>query len=143
MNQNLIFYPCFALLILTSFVLVRMFVLRVLAIKEEKVDFRYFKTYDHGAGGLPVSMVQASRNFSNLFEVPTLFYMVCAFGLITQNVDGIFLWLAWLYVAFRYLHSAIHLTSNRLIPRMGAYAGSWVILLAMAFLLAMKIYSSL
>lgn len=143
MNQNLIFYPCFALLLLSVIVLLRMFLTRVSAIKSGRVDFRHFKTYETANTNLPTQMTQASRNFTNLFEVPTLFYMVCAFALITQNVDGIFLWLAWVYVAFRYLHSVIHLTSNKIIPRMSAYGLSWIVLVIMGFILAFRIQASI
>lgn len=143
MNQNLIYYPCFALLILSALVLIRMFLTRVFAIKSGTVDFRYFKTYNAADGQLPMQMVQASRNFTNLFEVPTLFYMVCAFALITQHVDEIFLLMAWLYVALRYLHSAIHLTNNKITPRMTTYFFSWVVLVGMGITLATRIYYGL
>lgn len=142
MNQNLIYFPCLAMLILSAIVLVRMFLTRVNAIKKGSVDFRYFKTYNE-ARDLPVTMLQASRNFSNLFEVPTLFYMVCAFALATQNVDEVMLWEAWLYVGLRYVHSMIHLTSNKIMPRMSFYALSWVVLLAMGISLGYKILLSI
>ncbi len=141
MNQNLIYFPCLALLLLSAIVLVRMFLTRASAVKKGTVDFRYFKTYNE-AKDLPIPMLLASRNFTNLFEVPTLFYMVCAFALITQNVDGILLWEAWLYVALRYIHSVIHLTSNKIMPRMSVYGFSWVVLLAMGISLGYKILLS-
>lgn len=118
-----------------------MFLTRASAVKKGTVDFRYFKTYNE-AKDLPIPMLLASRNFTNLFEVPTLFYMVCAFALITQNVDGILLWEAWLYVALRYIHSVIHLTSNKIMPRMSVYGFSWVVLLAMGISLGYKILLS-
>lgn len=143
MNPNLIYYPCFALLLLSAMVLVRMFLTRVQGIKSGQVDFRYFKTYNHAEKDLPILMTQASRNFTNLFEVPTLFYMVCAFSLITQQVDGFFLWLAWIYVALRYMHSIIHLTNNKIMPRMAVYGLSWIVLIIMGVILAFRIAGSL
>ncbi len=143
MNQNLIYYPCFALLVLSTFVLVRMFIARVQALRKGLVDVKHFKTYDYHGKNHPVLMTQASRNFSNLFEVPTLFYMVCLFALVTQKVDGTFLGLAWLYVLFRYLHSAVHLTTNKIVPRMSTYGLSWLVLIIMGVLLALRIASIL
>ena len=142
MNQNLIYFPCMAMLLLSAMVLIRMFLTRVMAVKKGNVDFRYFKTYDD-ARNLPHSMLQASRNFTNLFEVPTLFYMVCAFALITMNVDSLFLWQAWLYVGLRYIHSLIHLTHNKITPRMSVYALSWIVLLSMGISLGYKIFQTL
>lgn len=140
MNQNLIYYPCFALLLLCFLVLLKLFLSRVHAVKKGKIDFRYFKTFNlNHPVDVPQDIQQAARNFTNLFEVPTLFFMVCLFGLYTQNVDSLFLGLAWFYVALRYIHSLIHLTTNKIFQRMTSYALSCLILLAMGIYLACKI----
>lgn len=138
MNQNFIFFPCLGLMLLTVVVLLRMFCTRVSAIKSGNVDVKFFKTYDIKTE-TPMLMTQASRNFTNLFEVPTLFYMVCAFALITHNVDETMYIAAWIYVGLRYIHSVIHLTHNKIYPRMGAYALSWFVLVFMAISLGCKI----
>ncbi|MBC7428562.1 MAG: MAPEG family protein [Bacteriovorax sp.] len=138
MNQNYIFFPCLGLLVLTVVVLLRMVLTRVSAVKNGTVDVRFFKTYNL-PGNLPNHMAQASRNFTNLFEVPTLFYMVCVFALITRNVDSLMYIAAWFYVGLRCLHSLIHLTSNKIVPRMSVYIASWLVLGFMGLLLAYKI----
>jgi hypothetical protein len=142
MNQNIIFFPCLGLMILTVLVLGRMFVMRVSAVKNGSVDIRFFKTYDMQTNA-PMLMTQASRNFSNLFEVPTLFYMVCAFALITKNVDGVMYGAAWLYVGLRCVHSFVHLTSNKIIVRMSVYAMSWTVLIFMGLLLGYRILEAI
>ncbi len=131
MNPNLIYFPVLAMIILTFAVLIRMFLMRVKGVKEGTVEFNYFKTYD-ATTTLPTHMVQATRNFTNLFEVPTLFYIVCSFALITKQVDQVMLSLSWAYVALRVLHSFIHLTINKIKPRMTTYALSWIVLLVMS-----------
>jgi len=137
MNQNLMYFPCLAMLLLTFIVLLRMFALRVSALRNKEIEMKYFKTYnDENA---PVLMVQASRHFSNLFEVPVLFYMVCTFSVITFHVDSKMLWAAWIYVFFRVIHAFIHLTSNKIVPRMMAYAFSWAALLYMGLNLGYKL----
>lgn len=128
MNQSLIYLPCFALLLLSGLVLLVMFFRRVQAVKNKDVKIDTFKTYHNELNG-PIKMVQASRNFSNLFEVPTLFYMICAFALITKNVDQFFYYTAWTYTLLRIVHSLIHLTSNYIPLRMQAYTLSWVALM--------------
>lgn len=138
MNQNQIFFPCFALMILTFIVLIRMFIARVQAVAKGEIEVKYFKTFDLQST-TPILMTQASRNFTNLFEVPTLFYMICVFALITQNVDPIMYKAAWLFVALRFIHSVIHLTNNKIYPRMSVYGLSWIVLITMGFLLTTRI----
>ena len=137
MNQNIIYYPCFALLLLTMLVLLRMGFLRFSAMKSGAQDARYFKTYT-GASESHIS-AQAARNFTNLFEVPTLFYVVCLFGLTTHMIDYLFLGLAWAYVFLRYVHSYVHLTSNALRVRMSLYLLSCAVLFVMAVKLLLNV----
>ena len=120
MNQNLMYFPCLAMLLLTFIVLLRMFVLRISAVKNKDIEIKYFKTYS--AGNPPMLMVQADRHFSNLFEVPVLFYMVCVFSVITFHVDSKMLLAAWIYVFFRVIH-----------------AFSWIVLLYMGLNLGYKL----
>lgn len=137
MNQNLMYFPCLAMMLLTFAVMLRMFVLRVRAVKNKEIEVKYFKTYNHGAA--PISMLQADRHFINLFEAPVLFYMVCAFSVITFHVDSKMLWAAWIYVFFRAVHAIIHLTSNKIRPRMLSYAFGWLVLLYMGLSLGYKL----
>lgn len=138
MNQNLMYFPCLAMLILTFIVMMRMFVLRVKAVKNKDIKMSYFKIYDDAVKA-PVQMIQASRHFSNLFEAPVLFYMVCAFTVMTFHVDSKMLVAAWLYVFFRSVHAFIHLTSNHIKQRMYAYMFGWIVLLYMGLSLGYKL----
>jgi len=72
--------------------------------------------------------VQASDNFRNLFEVPVLFYALCAVLASAQHVSSFFVIGAWVYVALRCIHSFIHLTYNRVMHRFAVYVLSTVIL---------------
>jgi hypothetical protein len=137
MNQNLMYFPCLAMMILTLIVMIRMFVMRVLAVKNKEVEIKYFKT--HNMGGAPALMLQADRHFVNLFEAPVLFYMVCTFSVITFQVNYKMLCVAWIYVALRCIHAFIHVTSNKIRPRMYAYAFSWIALLYMGLSLGYKL----
>lgn len=131
MNPNVIFFPCLALLVWTFLILLRMAALRFQSVRRGDVNFRYFKTYSTGET-VPPKDLQASRNFTNLFEMPTLFYMVCAFSLITKSVDQVMLSLAWTYVILRMIHSLIHITVNKIMYRMTFYALSCAVLFIMA-----------
>ena len=87
------------MLLLTFVVMLRMLILRVRAIKNKDIEMKYFKTYNEGIA--PRLMLQTDRHFINLFEAPVLFYMVCAFSVITFYVDSRMLAAAWIYVFFR------------------------------------------
>ena len=137
MNQNLMYFPCLAMMILTFFVMIRMFLMRVQAVKNKDITMSYFKTYNTGMA--PALMIQADRHFVNLFEAPVLFYMVCAFSVITFQVNSSLLIAAWIYVLLRSIHSVIHLTSNKIRMRMMAYTLSWIVLLYMGLSLGYKL----
>lgn len=137
-SMQSIYYPCFMMLILTFIVLGIMFKRRVSALRSKTIKMSHFKIYDK-MDSAPEAMLVASRNFSNLFEMPVLFYMVCLFGLVTMKITLSFYLCAWGYVVLRYLHSYVHLTSNNIMLRMNLYALSVLTLLAMAIELAFRL----
>jgi hypothetical protein len=57
--------------------------------------------------------VDASDNFKNLFEVPTLFTTFCLSLAATNRVTPGFVKAAWGYVALRAVHSGIQTTVNK------------------------------
>jgi hypothetical protein len=134
-----LFYPCLAMLVLTFIVLVHMFITRVVALKSKVVRMSYFRTYSTKVESLPDQMLQAARNFTNLFEVPTLFYMVCLFATVLNQVDQVLIVMAWVYVAIRCFHSFIHLTNNNVTYRSISYGLSWLVLIFFACRLALKL----
>jgi len=135
-------YPMFAMVLLTFVTLLRLFVLRVRSVQSGTVSPSHFKTYQEGSE--PEKALQLSRHFVNLFEAPTLFYVVCLAAMIANHATSLFVGLAWLYVAARVVHSVIHTGGNQIYPRIGAYFASWFVLLAMwgTLLLAVRGASS-
>jgi len=101
------------------------------AVKLDKVGLR--------EPGWPTRTTQVAYAFSNQFEVPVLFYVLVAFLMIMRHADVIFVALAWLFVAARIVHAAIHITSN-VVMRLGqAYAVSVLILFVMWVIFAVEI----
>lgn len=122
-------YPMFAMVVLTFVVLVTLFRSRIRAMREGKVKPGYFKTYQGDVE--PDLSAKAARHFSNLFEAPTLFYAACLSAMVTQSTGVAIEALAWIFVALRLIHAAVHLGRNRLRPRAAAYFTGWAALLAM------------
>ena len=126
---NSLIYPMFVMVLLTFFVLGFLFKSRVSAVRAGKVDARYFKSFD-GAPP-PLNAVNASRHFSNLFEVPLLFYVGCLVAMVLQMHGPWLQFWAWLFVAARIVHAVIHLGKNRLRPRILAFAVSCIAVLGL------------
>jgi hypothetical protein len=138
MNLELI-YPMAAVVLLTFFILIKMFRSRVAAVRAGDVDAGYFKTYQEGKE--PRESAQLSRQLTNLFEAPTLFYAACIAGMVTGQNGTVLLVLAWAYVGLRVLHAYIHIGSNKLQPRYQIYFVSWLVLLGMWGTLAVGVAS--
>jgi hypothetical protein len=122
-------YPMFAMVVLTTVILVILFRSRMRAVRERKVTMGYFKIYQGQVE--PEYAAKPARQFSNLFEVPTLFYAACLTAMITQQSGQAIQVLAWVYVAARVIHAGIHLGSNKIQLRITAYFIGWLALLVM------------
>lgn len=110
-----ILYPVFALVGFTLAIMARLGVLRYAAVKSGSVDPRFFalyRGYDE-----PEKLAVHSRHVVNLFEAPLLFYVVCVVAFQTGQSGFLLQGLAWTYVALRFIHSYVHLTSNTVLLR--------------------------
>lgn len=86
---------------------------------------------------LPEHVNRPSNNLKNLFEMPVLFYALCAIALALHLTDSLLVTLAWAYVGLRVVHSAIHCTTNHVVIRFMAYFASCATLVAMLARLAL------
>lgn len=122
------FYAMFAMILLTCVISWRLLALRVTAVKSGAVKLSAFRL--NNAADMPSHLQQAARNFSNLFEVPMLFYVASTLALALHLETRAMVVLAWLFVASRALHSWIHITGNNVIRRMQAFMfGNFCLLL--------------
>jgi hypothetical protein len=129
MSELSLVYPMLALVLLTFVVLIVLFRSRVRMVREGLAPVSYFKVFQGSPE--PEFAAKPARNFTNLFEAPTLFYAACLTAMVA-GVSGVaVVALAWGYVAMRYLHTWIHLGSNRVRHRMRAYFASWLFLVVL------------
>lgn len=112
-------YAMFAMILLTFSVAVYLFKLRVAAVKSGEVKISAFRLNDTAT--MPTNMLQAARNYSNLFEMPTLFYVAGAVYIAVGFHSPTIILLSWLFVGTRIVHSWIHITNNNVIRRMQAF----------------------
>lgn len=129
-NLNMsIIYPMFALIVLTFVVGFSMGASRLISVKKGQVDPLYYKLLSGFTP--PEYVIKLGRNFSNLLEVPILFYTLGVL-LVALNVSSpIILVLAWCFVGLRIVHSIIHITYNHPKHRFYAFLASSLIVLAM------------
>lgn len=80
-----------------------------------------------------------SNNFDNQFQLPVLFYAGALLALWSGGVDWALVLLAWLFVALRYVHAGIHVSTNNVFRRFGAYAAGLVVLTLLWLWLVLKI----
>ena len=129
MSELSLVYPMLALVLLTCGVLIVLFRSRVRMVREGLAPVSYFRVFQGSPE--PEFAAKPARHFTNLFEAPTIFYAGCVTAMVAGVTGTAVVVLAWGYVAMRYLHTFIHLGSNRVRYRMRAYFASWLFLVAL------------
>jgi hypothetical protein len=104
MNQSAIFGPFLTVMLLTLVVWFYMYAKRIPLIQKSQIDPNKL-TAAELARISPPSVSNPSDNLKNLFELPTLTYVIAA----------------WTFAAFRVLHSAVHCTVNIVMLRFWLY----------------------
>lgn len=121
-------WPVFAQVALTFALLIKTGRSRVAAIRSGEVAM---KDVALGENNWPQKPTQFARSYMSQFELPTLFYVLIAFVLITGRADFVIMLLAWAFVATRVWHSAVHTTSNFVPKRFKAFLAGFYVLAAM------------
>jgi hypothetical protein len=114
------------MVVLTIIVTFRMFFERKRQVRAEGIRWRDVATSSKMNERL--ADTRAADNFRNLFETPTLLYLALVVAFLTAQVNVLTLTLAWLFVASRYVHSAIHCGSNRIRYRLPVFFFGCVVL---------------
>lgn len=131
-------WPVLAQVALTAAVWVALYVARLGEMRRRQIDPQRVADSRLAAGVL--ENVAAADNFRNLFEVPVLFYAAVPLLVLAGGADAAAVALAWAFVALRAVHSAIHLTYNRVVHRFLAYAASTLCVFALWVLLAVRLW---
>lgn len=127
-------HALFAMVVLTISVGVVALAVRFKSVASGELKLKYFRTM---SGQEVTEIVQTTtRCFNNMFEVPTLFYVVITLFVALNLGSFLTVVLAWVFVGFRLIQAIIHLTYNNVFHRMLSYLGGiatvlilWVVLL--------------
>ena len=106
-----------------------LFCFRLKAVRDGIVAADYLEK--QGVESAPPTVVKLNHNLANLFEFPVLFMIAGVLLITLHRVDDQYLLLAWTYVGLRYVHSAIHITYNRVLHRASIHFLSDIILIVM------------
>ena len=128
MDQNRIFGPFFAMILLTLTVWVYMYIRRIGFIQRSHLEPDQLAIPGELARLSPAAVSNPSDNLKNLFEMPVLFYALSVYLYVTHQVDATYLFAAWVYVLFRALHSVVHNTINIVMLRFSLYFASSIAL---------------
>jgi hypothetical protein len=123
--------PFLSMMLLTLAVWVLMYIHRLSFLNRQGLDAQEFVTPEKITGLVSDAANATSNNFKNLFELPVLFYALCIYLEMTQQVDGLYVGLAYGFVGLRVLHSIIHCSYNLVMHRFTCYLLSSLVLWAM------------
>jgi hypothetical protein len=132
-----ILFPIIAMVVLTGLVWVRLYKDRIGEMRARGIHPQKLATSRQMAETM--QNTQAADHFRNLFEMPVLFYVLCALLAISQLTTPLLLACAWGYVVLRAYHAYIHLTHNKVIRRFQAYVASCLVLFLMWGVFALEL----
>ena len=137
-SLNLV-YPVLAQVLLTFVLIVWNGQGRIRAVRSRRVRMRDIALSNDA---WPVDLKQVENNMHNQYETPILFYVLC--GVATYvGATGIGMTvLAWVYVAARVVHTAIHTTSNQVPLRLGAFLVGLAVLVLMWLVIFIRIFGA-
>jgi hypothetical protein len=142
MTQEAIFGPFLTTVFLTLLVWVYMYLRRISFITSNKISSKDLAVPGALAQLSPPAVSNPSDNLKNLFEIPVIFYALALYLFATRRVDTLYLGAAWVFVAFRVLHSAVHCTFNLVMLRFYLYLFSTLAVWFMAIRAALAYFAA-
>jgi hypothetical protein len=136
MDNNVIFLPVLAHMLLVFGLYIFLGKVKSLAVKEGQVDRQKAAL---NSREWPEYVVKVSNNLANQFESPILFYMLSVMYYLSDNVSAVLIILLSLYTISRYVHAYVHVTSNYVPYRFKSFLVGVLILLALTFYLVFNI----
>lgn len=140
MSVQAVLAPVFALVFLAFFLLIWMGRARFAASRAGEV------TANRGSPrtfGWPERAQKVADCFHNQLELPILFYALVPLAMAVHKADLVFVVLAWVFVASRYLHAFEHTGANRIKRRFPLYLAGALTLMAMWLIFATRVLLSL
>ncbi|MFT5177305.1 MAG: hypothetical protein ACI90R_000342 [Alteromonas macleodii] len=129
MTTNLIFLPAIVQILLTMAVFIGLASAKSKAVKSGEVNEERRALHDDA---WPDSVIKFNNNIRNQFELPVLFYVLCIILWAINCTNTLVHSFAWLFVASRIIHVAIHTGSNFIPLRRKVFMFGFFVLAALA-----------
>ena len=123
--------PVLALVTWTLIVWIWMYATRIPAMNAARIDPQSAR-FPGSLDILPDHVRQVADNYNHLLEQPVIFYALVFYIYMAGTADGLAIFLAWIYVGLRIVHSLIQCTINRVPLRFAVFALSTVVLMILA-----------
>jgi hypothetical protein len=136
MNNDLIFLPVLAHVVLIFILYIYLGIVKSRVVKDGCVDR---KEAALNTKAWPESVVKILNNLDNQFESPVIFYIISVIYYLTNHVNSILVSIMSFYVLTRYMHAYIHLTSNYVPYRFKLFLVGVLILLVLTLWLVLKL----
>jgi hypothetical protein len=130
--------PMLCMIGLTFFTVLYTFFTRVNYMRANKINPQRVQSRD-GARQVLQAVSAPADHLNNLLELPLLFYIATILIWLLQVSDSSYLTMAWLYVFLRFIHSAVHLSYNKVMHRFAAFGVSSLVLLLIWLRLSLDI----
>ncbi|MBB3048518.1 hypothetical protein FHR99_002792 [Litorivivens lipolytica] len=124
--------PVIALVLWTCFMLAWMAGTRIPYLIKNRVHPQKGERTAELAGLMPKQIQWKADNYNHLMEHPTIFYATAMVWAFIGTEGTLMVQVAWAYVGLRVIHSLIHATVNKVMPRLMIFAVSTLALLWMA-----------
>ena len=122
-------YPMFAMVLLRFVAMLITARVRVQSARRGEVSLSCFSLIQ--GDKIPDMVTKTSRHFSNLFEMPLLFYVAGTLYIALDLTIPLANYCAWAFVVTRILHSVVHLGDNNVAHRLFVFALSNLCVLAL------------
>jgi hypothetical protein len=132
--------PVLALILWTFVIWIWMYATRLPAMRAARIDATKIKR-KADLDPLPTKVQQIADNYNHLHEQPTVFYALAIYSHLVGVIDPLNVWLAWVYVALRIVHSVIQCTVNFVPLRFVVFAGSTIVLMVIAARNALALFA--
>lgn len=132
MNQTAIFWPMLAHVLLVMLIYALLGLRRKAAVTAGSARISQFRENQVE----PEQSIFVRNALANQFELPMLFHVVCLALYATAGAGVVAVAMAWVFVVSRYVHTFIHVTSNRIRYRQPVFVLGFVLVMAMWGLLA-------
>ncbi len=138
-DSTLIFVPVLTHMLLVFALFIKLGIAKNKAVRNKQVD-RAAAALDKNAW--PEEVRKISNNIDNQFQVPMLFYALSFIAYLSGNSGPMVATLLGVYVASRYIHAYIHITSNHVPHRFRAFLIGTLLLLALSIMQLLALFGA-